>query len=259
MLGWSSVQLGPKDEQGLCDAKLTLLVRAGQPHNCIDDVGSDIIVVSIGEPNKKGRGNCELSGFLRAQLGLAEEQVKLEDNVSKKSKTLFLKRLTCDKRELIWQLQSKVGDKHPTQYAAQEATAARRMADTVAKRLKEEGGEYRRLQEEARAQALSAAAVAPSPYSDKVSGLERPGLPQVLRVRKPNSQQAEDVPVSRASAESPASASVDGCPASNASQTPDEDSSVPNSGTGLQGLCQYDSDESSEEESSSDEEEGHVP
>ncbi|CAE7204581.1 unnamed protein product, partial [Symbiodinium necroappetens] len=121
---WSSVQFGPKDEQGFCDAKLTLVVRAGQPHNCIEEINSDVVVVSIGEPNKRGRGNRELSGFLRTLLGLAEDQVRLEDNVSSKSKTLLLKRLTCDKRSLIWQLQAKVGDKQPPRFATEEANAA---------------------------------------------------------------------------------------------------------------------------------------
>ncbi|CAE7937078.1 unnamed protein product [Symbiodinium sp. KB8] len=112
-----------RDEQGFCDAKLTLVVRAGQPHNCIEEINSDVVVVSIGEPNKRGRGNRELSGFLRTLLGLAEDQVRLEDNVSSKSKTLLLKRLTCDKRSLIWQLQAKVGDKQPPRFATEEANA----------------------------------------------------------------------------------------------------------------------------------------
>ncbi|CAE7326530.1 GIP [Symbiodinium microadriaticum] len=255
MLSWSSVQFGPKDEQGFCDAKLTLVVRAGQPHNCIEEINSDVVVVSIGEPNKRGRGNRELSGFLRTLLGLAEDQVRLEDNVSSKSKTLLLKRLTCDKRSLIWQLQAKVGDKQPPRFATEEANAALRLADPAAKRLKDETGEYRRLQEEARAEALSALVAAPSPYSDKVSSSERPTLPQVLRVRRPGSRQedgdqAQTVHIRKWDVEPDEPVVNVGSTAEDAegqgSPSPEE--------RGLQGLSQYASDESSEEEIDSDDE-----
>lgn len=254
MLSWSSVQFGPKDEQGFCDAKLTLVVRAGQPHNCIEEINSDVIVVCIGEPNKRGRGNRELSGFLRTLLGLGEDQVRLEDNVSSKSKTLLLKRLTCDKRSLIWQLQAKVGDKQPPRFATEEANAALRLADPAAKRLKDETGEYRRLQEEARAEALSALVAAPSPYSDKVSSSERPTLPQVLRVRRPGNGQEDNGDQAQTVQQKwdlePAE------PVVNASLTADAEGKGSPSleEHGLQGLSQYASDESSEEESESDDE-----
>eukprot|EP00434_Breviolum_minutum_P004293 symbB.v1.2.003786.t2/scaffold214.1/size264264/8 len=53
--GWSSVQLGPKDGDNGCEAKLTVVLRPGSVQNCIDEVNSEVIFVSIGEPSKKGR------------------------------------------------------------------------------------------------------------------------------------------------------------------------------------------------------------
>eukprot|EP00438_Fugacium_kawagutii_P008330 Skav233344 [mRNA] locus=scaffold394:166520:175696:+ [translate_table: standard] len=149
MLGWSSVQLGPKDDQGRCEAKLTVVLRPASVQNCIDEVNSEVIFVSVGEPNKKGRANSELMGFVAHILELKEDQVKLEDNVSNKSKTVVLCGLQHDKRSLIWQLQSKVGQKQAARFAAEKANAA---------------------------DAAASAAAQPSPYAEKAP--QWPGEPE---------------------------------------------------------------------------------
>jgi len=235
MLGWSSVQLGPKDGDNGCEAKLTVVLRPGSVQNCIDEVNSEVIFVSIGEPSKKGRANCELQGFIAFLLDLKEDQVKLEDNVSNKSKTLLLSRLQHDKRSLIWQLQSKVGQKYAARFAAEKANAALREEDVSAKRRKEEQSEYRRLQEEADADAVAAAAAQPSPYAEKV--LSRPTLPRGIRVRRFGEVDAEE-PME------PPQPPDTGLPEE---PTPKDDA-ADNTG-GLQGLANYSSDESEEDES----------
>ncbi|CAE7558027.1 GIP [Symbiodinium pilosum] len=170
------------------------------------------------------------------------------------------------------------------------------MADPTTKRLKEETGEYRRLQEQdvsvrtgshlllrmhlqcccpvgvrlahvyhdvveatvlpkARTDALSAFASAPSPYSDKmqVSPLERPALPQGLRVRRPDQASEDGACLRPVKNDMVLTAEEEATGLLEVSNNVDAGSSDPDDGNGLCGLSQYASDESCEE---SDSEEG---
>lgn len=237
MLGWSSVQLSPKDEaKGTCEAKLTVVLRPSSPHNSIDEVNSEVIFISVGEPAKRGRADTELAGFITHVLELNEEQVKLEENVSKKSKTLVLSGLSHDKRSLIWQLQSKVGQKHAARFAAEKANAALRDEDQSSKRRKDEQSEYRRLQEEADADAVSAAAALPSPYAEKVAS--RPALPRGLRVRRPGEEALQPEP-SEACSMPEEKDEVE--------QKVDDSGGPEGASSALQKLAHYSSDESEED------------
>ncbi|CAJ1414715.1 unnamed protein product [Effrenium voratum] len=240
MLGWSSVQLGAKAADDLCEAKLTVVLRPGSPHNSIDEVNSEVIFVSVGENAKRGRANSELVGFVQNLLGLQDGQVRLEDTASNKSKTVILSNLALDKRSLIWQLQSKVGQRHEARFASEQANAALRMADVAAKRRKEEQSEYRRLQEQADADAVSAAAALPSPYAEKVA--LRPTLPRGIRIRRPGEPESDVAPAEEPA--EPEEAEPEPVPDAAHGETLGEATS------GLQGLAHYSSSESEESEES---------
>eukprot|EP00435_Cladocopium_sp_Y103_P011272 s1368_g2.t3 len=240
MLGWSSVQLGPKDGDERCEAKLTVVLRPGGGQNCIDEVNSEVIFISVGEPNKKGRANSELLGFVASILELKEDQVKLEDNVSSKSKTVLLCGLQHDKRSLIWQLQSKVGQKHPARFAAEKANAVRgprvKAVTPGWDDPRSDGVNGEPLgRTAADADAISAAAAQPSPYAEKV--LSRPTLPRGIRVRRPGEPDME-FPEAPEPPEPPETEPKEPkLPEPGAAETGGD-------GGGLQGLANYSSEES---------------
>ena len=55
-----------QDPQGACVARLTVVLKPGCGQNCLDEVNSAVLYVSVGEPKKDGSGALLAQGALWA-------------------------------------------------------------------------------------------------------------------------------------------------------------------------------------------------
>lgn len=243
---WNCVVAEPKDAQGVGSVKLTVVVSPGCHHNRITKVEPEGIFVDVGVPKKEGRANIELLGFLAFLFDLEEDQVRLESGEISKGKVVVLSGLKQDKREMIWQLEAKVGQKHEAHFAVDAANAARALMNKKAAARRKELDEFQSLREEA----LSAS---PGPMSNLLLGAAAPKrqLPHAVSLKRsagdagaaPAPMDASPPDAKRA-ARSPSgpAAAVAAEGATGAPVAPADDA------PGLGGLAAYDSDEDSDEE-----------
>lgn len=148
---WTCVDVGANAADGTCDARLVVVLTPEMPHNRVTKMTPDVLFVDVGATKKGGRANVELLGFVASLLGLEESRVTLESGKGDKdrNKVLALSGLKQGKRELIWALQGKVGERHDPHFAADKANAARRLANEDAVKRRRELNEFQTLREEA--------------------------------------------------------------------------------------------------------------
>lgn len=248
MLTWPCVEVSPKDGSGLGEAKLQILVRLGRGHNCLDEVNSELLFISIGPPAQGGRANVELIGFVGELLGLppSSSQVRIESGLTTRSKVLAISGLIHDKRALIWLLQSKVGQKSDARYAAQHLAAERKASDPDAVKKRKEVGEFRKLQEEAVGAGSALSSLARMAIAQEANAMKP--LKSALIVKRVRTAE-KSVPTlitAQQTVNAGAKTSLETEAAAEATSTGSTEPSPPTAGLG--GLALYASSESEEED-----------
>merc|ERR1712194_444337 len=92
------------------------------------------------------RANVELLGFVGFLLDIPEEQICLEKGETGSVKTLKLRKVKQDKRELIWNLQAKVGQRHEAHFQEDNLNLLRQ--EMGAGKRRKEQDEFQSLREE---------------------------------------------------------------------------------------------------------------
>eukprot|EP00746_Dinoflagellata_sp_MGD_P003197 gnl/MRDRNA2_/MRDRNA2_106213_c0_seq1.p1 gnl/MRDRNA2_/MRDRNA2_106213_c0~~gnl/MRDRNA2_/MRDRNA2_106213_c0_seq1.p1 ORF type:complete len:275 (-),score=91.55 gnl/MRDRNA2_/MRDRNA2_106213_c0_seq1:132-956(-) len=147
MLAWPCVQVADEDKDGLRTATLKVHITPGMVHNVIRNIDEQLIHVDIATSttfvNFHGRHNhwsgrrkkseqimdegqakkaavtagIELDGFLVHLLDLQQDQVQTERGRDLNSKDVVVKGMKLSKMELLFLLQSKIGEIHGEGFA----------------------------------------------------------------------------------------------------------------------------------------------
>eukprot|EP00927_Polykrikos_kofoidii_P077415 TRINITY_DN74354_c0_g1_i1.p1 TRINITY_DN74354_c0_g1~~TRINITY_DN74354_c0_g1_i1.p1 ORF type:complete len:265 (-),score=69.84 TRINITY_DN74354_c0_g1_i1:108-902(-) len=146
---WKSIAVENTDDSKRFIARLVVVATPGMQHNRLAKITPDVVFVDLGVLKTEGRANVELLGFLAFLLDLDEGQVRIESGESARTKVIVLDKINLDKRELIWLLESKVGQKHEAHFATDNVNRIRCEMNKEAISRRKEKDEFESLRQEA--------------------------------------------------------------------------------------------------------------
>jgi len=236
-------------------AKLTVALYDQCGSNKIAKVTPDVIFIEVGALRRDGGADIELLGFLASLLGLREDQVSVEPEEQGKARG---KKAACEgrfvtllglqqsKRELIWLLESKVGQRHDPHFAADSANAARNQGSKQGVARRRELEEFASLRQEALGTQRPSAAEGLFGEPASAVGLKRKAAPDAggaaAAAKRPSAAKA---PAEAAAEEAQPAAQPEATPPAppgDAAEAASEEEGA------LGGLAAYDSDEDEEDD-----------
>jgi len=250
---WSCVKVEPKTEQGIGDVSLMVAVTLNCSHNRLSELTPDIVFVELGISKKEaklGWDNMEVLGFLAFLFDVPMNQIRMQSGEKERNKLIIFSGLRHEKRELIWLLEAKLGQRHDAHFAIDKVNEQKRKSSKDALQREKEQSEFRSLREEM-ASANHLEAFLTSSVMQQTTGRKRalPTSPWVLKKQASDTstvsgckQGSGEVGArSAASMQTPAvnNTKHDACHDDAAEETSEP--------AGLVGLTAYDSEESSDE------------
>lgn len=148
---WSCVNVEPKNEHGLGDISLMVAVTLGCSHNRLAELTPDIIFVELGITKKEaklGWDNMEVLGFLAFLFDVPMRQIRMDVGEKERNKLIVFSGLRHEKRELIWLLEAKRGQRHDAHFAVDRVNEERRRSSKEVLQREKEQSEFRSLREE---------------------------------------------------------------------------------------------------------------